>query len=71
MTETVFSVYAGDHSPFSHTTGILISKINEPYGICTSSGTLGHSKSFGKADAVTVLSSSCALADAAATAWLT
>lgn len=36
--------------------------------MCTSSGTLGHSKSFGRADAATVLADSCALADAAATA---
>ena len=36
--------------------------------MCTSSGTVGHSLSFGKSDAVVVLSSSTALADAAATA---
>lgn len=39
-----------------------------PVGICTSSGTIGHSLSHGRADAVCVLASSCALADAAATA---
>lgn len=38
------------------------------WGICTSSGTLGHSFSQGKADAVTVISSSAPLADAWATA---
>jgi hypothetical protein len=38
-----------------------------PCGICTSSGKLGHSLSFGKADSVTVISASCALADAVAT----
>jgi len=37
-------------------------------GVCTSSGTVGHSLSFGQADAVVVLSRSAALADAAATA---
>ena len=37
-------------------------------GICTSSGTVGHSLSFGKADAVAVIASSATLADAAATA---
>ena len=37
-------------------------------GVCTSSGTVGHSTSFGKADAVVVLSESVAVADAAATA---
>ncbi len=40
----------------------------EPIGLCTSSGTLGHSLSFGRADAVAVLWSSASLADAAATA---
>lgn len=39
-----------------------------PVGLCTSSGILGHSLSFGKADAVAVLWSSASLADAAATA---
>ncbi|MBI3374168.1 MAG: UPF0280 family protein [Betaproteobacteria bacterium] len=37
-------------------------------GLATSAGTLGHSLSFGKADAVTVLAGSAALADAIATA---
>ena len=39
-----------------------------PWSVCTSSGTFGHSLSQGNADAVTVLSSSGSLADAAATA---
>lgn len=39
-----------------------------PLGICTSSGTVGHSKSFGLADSVTVVSKSTILADCAATA---
>jgi len=38
------------------------------WGICTSSGTQGHSFSRGKADAVTVISKSTPLADAWATA---
>lgn len=65
--ETVFGIYA-ENTPFSMECGILVPGKDTPYGICTSSGTLGHSKSFGKADAVTVLSESCPLADAAATA---
>lgn len=40
----------------------------KPRGICTSSGKLGHSLSFGAADSVTTLSRSAVLADAAATA---
>lgn len=39
-----------------------------PLGICTSSGTFGHSFSFGKADTVIVIASSNSLADASATA---
>lgn len=38
------------------------------FGICTSSGTVGHSLSFGVADAATVISADVCLADAAATA---
>jgi len=37
-------------------------------GLCTSSGTVGHSLSFGKADAATVLAVTAAAADAFATA---
>ena len=40
----------------------------KPIGVCTSSGKTGHSLSFGKADAVTVIGPSASLADAAATA---
>jgi len=65
--ETIFSIYAGN-SPLSMTTGILVEKQKDPFGMCTSSGTLGHSKSFGRADAASVIADSCALADASATA---
>ncbi len=37
------------------------------WGVCTSSGTVGHSISFGKADACVVISESTPLADAVAT----
>jgi hypothetical protein len=39
-----------------------------PLGICTSSGTIGHSLSFGSADSVVILSKNVSLADAVATA---
>jgi ApbE superfamily uncharacterized protein (UPF0280 family) len=39
-----------------------------PLGICTSSGTVGHSFSYGRADAAVVISDDVILADAAATA---
>jgi len=39
-----------------------------PVAVCTSSGRIGHSTSFGSADAVTVLARNASLADAVATA---
>lgn len=60
-------IYAGD-SPLSGKIAIEIDPKNTPCGICTSSGTVGHSFSYGKADAVVVVAKSAALADAAATA---
>ncbi len=60
-------IYAGD-SPFSGKLGIELEGRDAPHGISTSSGTVGHSLSFGKADAVVVLAESATLSDAAATA---
>jgi len=60
-------VFAGG-SPLTGKLGLQIEPKNTPLGICTSSGTVGHSLSFGKADAVIVLAGSATLADAAATA---
>ncbi|MEW6595320.1 MAG: UPF0280 family protein [Thermodesulfobacteriota bacterium] len=64
--ECVVAIFAGA-SPLSSRVGLRISPGRMPLGICTSSGTVGHSLSFGTADAVTVLAASTALADAAAT----
>ena len=61
-------VYAGENSPLTGKIALKIEPANTPLGICTSSGTVGHSLSFGKSDAVVVLAPSAALADAAATA---
>jgi uncharacterized protein len=55
-------------SPLSDIFSILVRKDEMPMGICTSSGTVGHSLSFGNADAVCVKAKSVSLADAAATA---
>lgn len=65
--ERIIGIYAGS-SPLSMKVGIVIEPGKTPLGVCTSSGTVGHSLSFGKADAVCILSASGALADAAATA---
>jgi len=63
----VVKVFSGD-SPFRKILSIKISPEKTPIGICTSSGKIGHSLSFGNADAVVVISSSTILADVAATA---
>jgi hypothetical protein len=47
---------------------LTIKPKDTPIGICTSSGTLGHSLSFGCADSVVILSRNTSLADAVATA---
>ena len=60
-------IYAGQ-SPFTGKLALDIMPRETPMGIGTSSGTIGHSLSFGNADAVIVLSKSASLADAAATA---
>ncbi len=60
-------VFAGA-SPISNKLALRIAPEQTPLGICTSSGTVGPSRSFGRADAVVVLSHSTALADAVATA---
>lgn len=60
-------IYAGK-SPFTAKVALEISSADTPLGICTSSATVGHSLSFGKADAVIILSPSAVLSDAAATA---
>ena len=66
--EMTVGIYAGPHSPFSGRMALRFPAERFPLGVCTSSGTVGHSLSFGKADAVTVVSKDAALADAAATA---
>jgi len=63
----LIGIYAGD-SPLSGKINLEIDGNETPLGICTSSGTVGHSLSYGKADAVVVLAKSATLADAAATA---
>jgi ApbE superfamily uncharacterized protein (UPF0280 family) len=67
LTKRTIGIYAGD-SPLTGRVGLEIEGEETPLGVCTSSGTVGHSLSFGRADAVVVLSPLTALADAAATA---
>lgn len=63
--ERHIAVYAGT-SPLSGLLSVAVHPDNG-LGICTSSGTVGHSLSLGRADAALVISHDCALADAAAT----
>jgi hypothetical protein len=67
LSQRVVGIYAGK-SPLTGKVGLKINGEATPLGVCTSSGTVGHSLSFGRADAVVVLSPSATLADAAATA---
>jgi len=64
--EVIIGIFAGESS-LSNCIGIKISSLKDPLGVCTSSGTVGPSVSFGTADAVTVVSVSASLADAVAT----
>lgn len=64
----VIGLYAGEDSPFKNKLAVEIAPEDTPIGVCTSSGMVGHSLSFGKADAVTVLARDTGLSDAAATA---
>jgi len=54
-------------STFSQNVFISVPPVRS-LGICTSSGNIGHSFSYGRADAATVIAPSATLADAAATA---
>jgi uncharacterized protein len=66
--EATVGVFVRPTSPFSGKVALRFLPQRFPLSICTSSGTIGHSLSFGKADAVTVVCQDGALADAAATA---
>lgn len=62
------AVFAGD-SPLSEKVGLHIEAASAPLGICTSSGTVGPSLSFGQADAVMIICRDTMLADTYATAF--
>lgn len=64
----VVTVHAGAHSPFAGKLRFRCNPAGRPVGIATSSGTVGPSLSFGRADAVCVIADDAVQADAAATA---
>lgn len=66
-TPVTIGIFA-NHSPLNMRMGLKIDCCGRPIAVCTSSGTVGHSLSLGNADAVSVVSRSCPVADAAATA---
>jgi len=64
--DVVVGLYAGESS-LSGELGFKIKSKKTPMGICTSSGTVGHSISFGRSDSVTVFADEASIADALAT----
>ncbi|MCS7200515.1 MAG: UPF0280 family protein [Caldimicrobium sp.] len=66
--EARVALFAGN-SPFSGRLALVIPAELQPCGVCTSSGKVGHSLSFGRADAVTVVHRDTAIADALATSF--
>lgn len=66
--EPLTMAIAAGASPLSMNVGLVFNRTDHGFSVCTSSGTVGHSLSFGRADAVCIVSDSAILADAAATA---
>ena len=64
--DVVVGLYAGESS-LSGELGFKIKYRKTPMGVCTSSGTVGHSISFGRSDSVTVFADEASTADALAT----
>ncbi|MBI4961894.1 MAG: UPF0280 family protein [Desulfomonile tiedjei] len=61
----VVGLFAGN-SPFNNRVGLRLEPTPIPLGVCTSSGTVGPSMSFGVADCATIISREVSLADAVA-----
>lgn len=64
--KSIIKVYAGKNSYYNNM-AFKIDNKRSGYGICTSSGTFGHSKSFGVSDATIVFSKEASIADGLAT----
>ncbi len=62
-----FRLYAGEQSPFSDRIGFVVDA-SRGLGVCTSSGRVGPSLSYGRADAVVAIADDAVEADVAATA---
>ncbi len=66
-TPITIGVYAGENSTISGRIGFHLEFEDFPFGLGTSSGTVGHAFSFGCADAACVFAENAAIADACAT----
>lgn len=66
LRERMILVYA-KKSPFSERIAIRLKERDRPYGVCTSSATVGPSLSLGNADAVCIVADSALFADGLAT----
>jgi hypothetical protein len=66
--ERTAGLFCGN-SPLNGKLGLRLPAGGFPIGLCTSSGTIGHSLSFGRADAATVKAKTATLADAVATGF--
>lgn len=65
--KVIFGIYAGN-SPISGKIGLEFKpKKNQPLGVCTSSGSVGYSISYGRSDCVTVISNQTSIADGLST----
>lgn len=65
--DVTVSIFAGQSS-LSNRVGIVVPEKIMPLGICSSSGSVGHSLSLGVSDVTCILANSAVLADGAATA---
>lgn len=65
--DRVFGIFAGA-SPLSGKIAIRVKADDTPLGVSTSSGSVSHSLSFGRADAAVIIAKDTVLSDAAATA---
>jgi ApbE superfamily uncharacterized protein (UPF0280 family) len=66
--ERIIEVLVTEQSPFFKNFFIKVPPVPDGMGICTSSGLIGPSLSFGESEAALVMAPSAALADAVATA---
>ena len=67
--KVVLGIYAGD-SPLSGKIGLefKLEKKNQKFGVCSSSGSVGYSISYGRSDSVTVIANQASIADGLASA---